>query len=134
MGVGRLGRRLVPASDQLRPIADALLQMALELQEDGGVLSGSRGPTALAHGTAGKALAGGAMKGPVMPFNPFSSGRPHRDLHDERYFGRGMAPTSRVTATPTTASTRRRLPDACPDGRLTRPPDASTGRGHDQSP
>jgi hypothetical protein len=41
MGVGKLGPRLIAASDQLRPVADALLQMALELEEDGAVLSGS---------------------------------------------------------------------------------------------
>jgi hypothetical protein len=40
VGVRELGRWLVGSSEQPCPVADALLKVALELQENGGVLPG----------------------------------------------------------------------------------------------
>jgi hypothetical protein len=87
MGVWELGRWSVVASDQPCPVADALFEMALELQENGGMLSGGRGPATFAHHAAGQANAGGAVQPPVMPFNPSSFGRPHRDLPEKQRVG-----------------------------------------------
>src|SRR5215216_2537074 len=77
VGIWELGRWLVVASEQPCPVAEAVFEVALEFQENGGVLSGGRGPAAFAHHAAGQASAGGAVQPPVMPFNPSSLGRPH---------------------------------------------------------
>jgi hypothetical protein len=58
------------ASDEPRSRSKAILEVALELEQDMDLLAGRGGPAALADDAAGQAGSGCAMQAPLMAFDP----------------------------------------------------------------
>jgi hypothetical protein len=56
------------ASNQPRPVVQAVLKVTFELKQDRGLLAGGGRPATLADDAAGEAGPGGAMQPPVMAF------------------------------------------------------------------
>lgn len=56
------------ASNQPRPVVQAVLKVTFELQQDRGLLAGGGRPATLADDAAEWACSGGAIQPPVMAF------------------------------------------------------------------